>query len=128
MDSFLIFIFFIITLMYMLSGKDKILNFRSDSDGLNEKVGFLGKSSSDFLMACAILIEIIAPVVLLLFASGVIENKTYSTLASVALTVFTITATLIYHFPPTGSQYYPFMSNLTSVGALLLVTYVIQKN
>lgn len=128
MDSFLILIFFIITLMYMLSGKDKILNFRSDSDGLNEKVGFLGKSSSDFLMACAILIEIIAPVVLLLFASGVIENKTYSTLASVALTVFTITATLIYHFPPTGSQYYPFMSNLTSVGALLLVTYVIQKN
>lgn len=127
MESFLVLIFLIITLMYILSGKNKILNFRSDSDGLNDKVSFLGKTSSDLLMTCAILIEIIAPVILLLFALGVVKDKLYCTLAALSLVAFTIAATLIYHFPPKGSQYYPFMSNLTSVGALLLIIYVIHK-
>ena len=35
---------------------------------------------------------------------------------------FTVVATLIYHFPPTGGEYYAFMKNLTATGSLLLLS------
>ena len=51
----------------------------------------------------------------------------YSDLAyfsSIGLAGFTVLATLIYHFPPTGGEYYAFMKNLTATGSLLLLSTV----
>jgi uncharacterized membrane protein YphA (DoxX/SURF4 family) len=49
----------------------------------------------------------------------------YNSLAyysSVGLAVFTVLATLIYHFPPFGSEYYAFMKNLTATGGLMVLS------
>ena len=42
--------------------------------------------------------------------------------SSIGLAIFTALATLIYHFPPSGGQYYAFMKNLTATGSLLLLS------
>jgi uncharacterized membrane protein YphA (DoxX/SURF4 family) len=42
--------------------------------------------------------------------------------SSIGLALFTVLATIIYHFPPTGSEYYAFMKNLTATGSLLLLS------
>ena len=42
------------------------------------------------------------------------------TVAPVA--IFTVLATLIYHLPTKGGQYYDFMKNVTATGSLLLLS------
>jgi uncharacterized membrane protein YphA (DoxX/SURF4 family) len=65
----------------------------------------------------AIAIEIFAPI---LINYGHFYNKHLAALGLGSLIIFTILATIIYHFPPIGRHYYPFMSNLTTFGGLLL--------
>uniref|UniRef100_A0A6C0F5W2 DoxX family protein n=1 Tax=viral metagenome TaxID=1070528 RepID=A0A6C0F5W2_9ZZZZ len=43
-----------------------------------------------------------------------------------SLVVFTILATLLCHFPPVGFTYYPFISNITTIGGLLALIKLIQ--
>ena len=68
-----------------------------------------------------IVLEIVAPI-LILFS---LQTNMYNELAyfsSIGLAIFTVLATIIYHFPPTGSEYYAFMKNLTATGSLLLLS------
>jgi hypothetical protein len=46
-------------------------------------------------------------------------NKEYAVLSLVTLAMFTVLATYIYHFPPIGMTFYPFISNVSAVGGLL---------
>ena len=57
-------------------------------------------------------------------SEGVYTNtfSEYAYYSSIGLAIFTILATLIYHFPPNGSQYYTFMKNLTATGSLMLLS------
>ena len=48
----------------------------------------------------------------------------YGFYATLSLIIFTIKATYLYHFPPYGKEYYPFMGNLTTVGGLSLLAYI----
>jgi uncharacterized membrane protein YphA (DoxX/SURF4 family) len=103
----------LITFMYFASGISKIANFGSVS------AGFAGKLPMPLLLANLV----IALVILLeLFAPLAIVLKTrFSKLAARSLALFTVLATILYHLPPTGANYYQFMSNVTAVGALLLL-------
>ena len=68
-----------------------------------------------------IVLEILAPIIILYS----LQTDMYIDLAyfsSIGLAGFTILATIIYHFPPTGGQYYAFMKNLTATGSLLLLS------
>ena len=70
----------------------------------------------------AIIIQHLAPI---LINVGLIKkNKRLVFYSTLSLIVFTVLATLLYHFPPTGYQYYPFMSNLTTIGGLMLILYL----
>ena len=44
----------------------------------------------------------------------------------IILIIFTILATYLYHFPPSDKEYYPFMSNVTTIGGLSLLAYVLK--
>jgi len=68
--------------------------------------------------------EIVAPIVLVYSGTNIKKYKKEGIISSLSLVVFTVLATLIYHFPPVGALYYPFISNLTTIGALLLVAYI----
>ena len=121
----------ILNYMFFASGFDKLFNYSKVVNGLNNRLGSLMPFSVyKILIAFAILIELICPMVI--FYSSLVRNKKndrYAMFASVVLIVFTVFATLFYHFPPTTSaKYYPFMSNLSLVGGLCLMTLVFYRN
>jgi hypothetical protein len=69
-----------------------------------------------------ILLEIVGPFIISLYSYN--SNPilyTYAKLSLLGLIVFTLLATLLYHFLPFGSNYYSFMSNLSTLGGLLLL-------
>jgi len=114
---------FMILLMYFLAGLNKASNFAGTVNGL-KNMFFLKKLPNLFYKLAifiVIVLEIIAPIIILYS----LQTNMYNDLAyysSVGLAVFTVLATLIYHFPPLGGEYYSFMKNLTATGSLMLLS------
>ena len=121
----------VITLMFFISGIDKFLNFNKVVKGFHKRVTkkFLFFKNFPYIffnlaIIIVILIEIVSPIIIVNNSFHHKYNKLarYST---ISLLIFTILATLIYHFPPRGAVYYPFISNITTCGALLLILYTL---
>ena len=114
---------FMILLMYFLAGINKAKNFSSTVTGF-KNMFFMKKLPNLFYQLAiflVIVLEILAPIIILCS----LQTDMYIDLAyfsSIGLAGFTILATIIYHFPPTGGQYYAFMKNLTATGSLLLLS------
>ena len=110
-----------ITLLFFVSGFHKIKDF------MNVVKGFMSKTSiplslAKIIIIGAILLEIAAPLIIALYSYNANPKLyIYAKLSILGLIIFTILATLIYHFPPIGSNYYSFMSNLSTLGGLLLL-------
>ena len=110
-----------ITLLFFLSGFHKIKDF------LKVVKGFTNKTKLPFLLSkiiisAVILLEIVGPFIIALYSYNANPKLyTYTKLSLLGLIVFTLLATLLYHFPPFGSNYYSFMSNLSTLGGLLLL-------
>ena len=113
----------IMMIMFFLSGIDKMINFYKISNEFTTKTPVKIPIQLAYMaIIIAIVIELIAPI---LINVGLIKkNKRLVFYSTLSLIVFTVLATLLYHFPPTGYQYYPFMSNLTTIGGLMLILYV----
>lgn len=110
-----------ITLMFFLSGIGKINNFDKTAKGFAKRTK-LSNNISLLSIGIAALIEIVAPLIIMRAIHTNKDNhRGEAKLACFALAIFTVAATLIYHYPPTGSTYYPFISNVTTFGALLLL-------
>jgi|UniRef100_A0A6C0IS80 uncharacterized membrane protein YphA (DoxX/SURF4 family) len=76
------------------------------------------KFISNLSLLLVIILEIIAPMLIMM----AVINPEYNLLAQVSaigLAIFTILATLLYHFPPNGVEFYFFMKNITIIGGLL---------
>lgn len=110
-----------ITLLFFLSGFHKINNFTNTVQGLVKKTTFPSLLAK-IIISCVILLEIVAPFIISLYSYNSNPRLyTYTKLSLIGLMVFTFLATIIYHFPPFGSNYYPVMSNLSTLGGLLLL-------
>jgi uncharacterized membrane protein YphA (DoxX/SURF4 family) len=110
-----------ITLLFFLSGFNKINNFTNTVQGLMKKTTF-PLLLSKIIISCVILLEIVAPFIISLYSYNANPKLyTYTKLSLIGLMVFTILATVIYHFPPFGTNYYPVMSNISTLGGLLLL-------
>ena len=107
----------VMLIMFFTSGIDKVLNFNKTVEGFIQKVPISTRFMAMIAILSAIAIEIFAPI---LINYGHFYNKHLAALGLGSLILFTILATIIYHFPPIGRHYYPFMSNLTTFGGLLL--------
>jgi hypothetical protein len=113
---------FLILLMFFLAAISKISSFSSTVEGLKTSLIFkLPNIVYSIAILCAIVLEFVAPLTIMfsLQTNMYPECAYYS---SIALAMFTVCATLIYHFPTNEGQYYPFMKNTTAVGALLLLS------
>ena len=114
---------FLILLMYFLAGFNKFANFSSTVKGFKNM--FLLKNLPDtfyyLTIVGVILLEIFAPI-MIMFSLYTNTYTDYAYYSSVGLAIFTVLATLIYHFPPNGSQFYAFMKNLTAIGSLMLLS------
>lgn len=130
-DYILLVITSILNFMFFVSGLDKLFHFEKVVTGLNNRLGnMLPLMMYKFLILCGLVIELVCPVVV--FYSSLQRNKENDKrgmYASLLLILFTVLATLFYHFPPTtSSKYYPFMSNLSLIGGLCLTTGVFYRN
>lgn len=113
----------VMMIMFFLSGIDKMINFYKISNEFTTKTPVKIPIQIAYLaIIVAIIIELAAPI---LINVGLIKkNKKLVLYSTLFLIVFTVLATLLYHFPPIGYQYYPFMSNLTTIGGLMLILYI----
>ena len=112
-----------ILLMYFLAGINKAMNFKQTVNGFKNMFMFknLPQMFYDLAIALVVVLELVAPLIIVYS----LQTNLYADLAyysSVSLAVFTVLATLIYHFPPSGAEYYAFIKNLTATGSLLLLS------
>jgi uncharacterized membrane protein YphA (DoxX/SURF4 family) len=119
----------IMNTMFFTSGLDKIMNYTKVVNGLDKRLNKTIPYTS-ILIICAIVIEIMCPLVIFFCIwKRSKQNDRKGMYASIILMMFTVMATLFYHFPPTTSaKYYPFMSNLALIGGLGLMTLVFNGN
>lgn len=115
----------LITLLFLLSGLNKLQNISGTAKYLQDKV----KINIDFnlyklLIICVIILQIFGPIIIL-YHMYTKSYKEYAKLSANLLILFTIIATIIFHYPPVGKDYYSFMSNLSTIGGLMLVSYYI---
>ena len=112
---------FLVTIMFLLSGMIKINTFQPTIKNLMKRTK-LNTNMAVFAIVCAIVIEIVCPLLIMYDSYTENEkNKKYSKYSCYILAAFTIIVTIVYHYPPVESNYYPFISNVTTIGALLLL-------
>ena len=114
----------LLILMFVISGFTKVISFgNSEAKRLLKKLPFLTIFLSTVIVFCAGLWEIIASFIVLYGVWN--NNNKYLQIGSYLLIVFTILATLIFYFFP--FKHLPFLSNLTTIGALFLLPYICIK-
>ena len=121
----------VLNLMFFVSGVHKLFHFDKVVSGLDKRLGDLAPMGVyKLLIVAAILIELLCPPMILYSAlRRNARNDRVGFYCSITLIVFTVMATLFYHFPPTTSaKWYPFMSNLSLVGGLGLMATVFYRN
>ena len=116
----------LLTIMFFLSSFQKIGNFEKVSNDLqtqvSKKLFDIPLDLARLGIVCAILIQFFCPLIIL-YSVYDKRYKIYGAIASLILAIFTVFATYFFHFPPTGQHYYAFMSNITTVGGLSLLSY-----
>lgn len=112
---------FLIVIMFILAGYGKSQNIVGTANTLKDKVQI------DFpfnLYVVAILIVIFLQIVgsfTILYSSLTDNMRDYAYYSSLGLAGFTVLATLIFHYPPVGAEYYNFTKNMAITGGLLLL-------
>jgi len=107
----------LITLMFFLSGIDKINMFSKTSFDFSTKIN-IPLSLSKLVISCVIVLEIIAPIIIIIYTfKGSITVLPWFKAAVISLIAFTFLATMMYHNP--FKNYYEFLSHLSIIGGLL---------
>lgn len=110
----------LMVLTFLSSGVFKVRDFSSTVSGFMKQTG-LGKQVSQIAIALAAALQISASLFLIYDAWKNHQYKEMAHNAAMALAWFTVAATLVYHFPATGTHWYPFISNVAVLGGLLLI-------
>jgi uncharacterized membrane protein YphA (DoxX/SURF4 family) len=110
----------LITLMFFLSGIEKITTFTKTSMNFANKIN-IPLTLSKLVISVVIVLEIIAPLIIARYTyTGTIQLLPWFKTAVIALILFTVAATLIYHNPFESSKNYnTFISHLSLIGGLL---------
>ena len=127
---------FLIVIMFVISGFGKIKDFKSTSAGLQQRFPY-----GNLLPIELFQLSIFGVIVLLLLGPMILMandipyfkrmapsllNK-LSQLVSVGLAIFTVLATLLYHLPPVGANFYATLKNTSITGAFILLYLVHSK-
>lgn len=115
----------LITLVFFLSGFQKIYVFAKSTNKFAHKMG-VPLILAQLVILSVIALEIIAPSVIAVYTfTGASALVPFFQLAVLGLIVFTIAATILYHNPLKSKEsYYAFMSNLSTIGGLLALYMV----
>ena len=110
----------LIVLLFFLSGFEKIYLFARSTGKFAKKIG-ISLTLAQLIISCVIVLELVAPsVIAAYFYTRAFSLVPFFKLAIIALSLFTIVATAIYHNPLKGREkYYAFMSNVSTLGGLM---------
>ena len=109
-----------ITLLFFLSSFEKIYLFPKSTSKFAKKIG-VSLPLAQVGISGAIILEMFAPLIIYAYTfTGMLSLLPLFKMALIALIVFTVVVTALYHNPMKGKdKYYAFMSNLSTVGGLL---------
>lgn len=122
-----IFIVVLLVIMFFISGINKLFNFNGAVTGLKDKLNYnIPDYIYNLIIVIVILLEIIAPVIVVYYIATK-QYKKWAYYSVIALVIFTILATLLYHFPDFSNykRSLAFWSNISLLGGLLLLAKVI---
>ena len=111
----------LLTAMYFFSGLEKLGKLEKVAVGLRERTFeapvrfFVGA-----LVISSFMLVLTSSTIVYSSVSG--KLRTWARASALYLVAFTVLATILYHWPPTGKTYYPFISNVTACGGLLLLS------
>jgi uncharacterized membrane protein YphA (DoxX/SURF4 family) len=110
----------LITLLFFLSGIEKIYTFSKTTIDFSNKIN-IPLSLSKLVIICVILLEIIAPIIIVSYTfTGSSSLLQLFKIALISLIIFTILATIMYHNPlEGGKKYYESILHLSIIGGLL---------
>jgi hypothetical protein len=110
----------LITLMFFLSGLEKIYTFSKTTRSFSNKIN-IPLTLSNLVISCVIILEIIAPLIITSYTfTGLFNLLPLFKIAVISLIAFTIAATIMYHNPfKSGKNYHAFISHLSIIGGLL---------
>ena len=113
----------LINFLYLMSAYGKINNFEATSKGLKKIFWIKGLPLwfFKFTIFCVIILLIAAPCVML-YSLYDKKYKYYGKLSIYALILFTILATLLYHFPTDPSERINFLKNLSIIGGFFALS------
>ena len=106
----------LILILYILSGIGKINNFDKTSKILM-KISNKIKFNIFKLIIIGVIILLIGGSSFLIYANFTKKFNLIRKIILSALIIFTILATLLYHYPPVGADKYHFLKNLSITGA-----------
>lgn len=110
----------LITLMFFLSGFEKIYRFPISTAKFSKKMG-LPLALGQLIIIATIILELVAPAIIAAYTfTNSASLEPFFKLSIIALMAFTVFATILYHNPFKGREsYYTFMSNISTFGGLL---------
>ena len=110
----------LITLVFFLSGFEKIYMFSKSTMNFSKKMK-IPLTLAKVVISGVILLELIAPVIITSYTfTGLLALLSLFKTAVISLIAFTVAATIMYHNPLKGGEnYYAFMSNISIIGGLL---------
>ena len=110
----------LITLLFFLSGFQKICSFAQSTGKFAKKIG-ISLTLAQFIISCVVVLELVAPVIIAAYLyTRAFSLVPFFKLAVIALSLFTILATALYHNPLKSKEnYYSFMSNVSTLGGLM---------
>lgn len=111
----------LILIIFVLSGFEKIQDVTGTANGLKNKFP-LSLDINFFILAIilVIILEIVASLIIL-YSIATDKYKNIAYYSTIGLIGFTVLATLLYHYPPTGNKYYAFTKNIAIIGGLFLL-------
>ena len=109
-----------ITLLFFLSSFEKISGFSTSTSKFSKKLG-ISLTLAQLGISGAIILEMFAPLIIYAYTfTGLLSLLPLFKMAVIALILFTIVVTALYHNPFKGKdKYYAFMSNVSTLGGLL---------
>ncbi len=108
----------LITQKFFLSGINKIKDYNSVVEGFHKKIKYSPKQLCMVIIILVILLEVFAPIFITFFRN---QSIVFSKILCWFLIIFTVLATILYHLPATGDNFYHVTSNVALVGGLLLL-------
>tara|TARA_B100001287_G_C22454621_1_gene422175 strand:- start:127 stop:516 length:390 start_codon:yes stop_codon:yes gene_type:complete len=107
----------LLTLIFFVSGVNKAKNIKGVAKGLEKKLPVLGSSLSLLAIVGVVILEIVAPILIIVSLFGYYKNIGIASCYSIIL--FTILATYLYHHPSKKENFHPFMRNIAIIGGFI---------